>query len=67
MRDLRCTDHGVIHRTTDCAACGRRADIAEGAILSRLYPGEFFCRGCGRRTLHCTCADLPVEALAKVA
>ena len=50
-----------VGKLTNCAACGRVAHASAGAILARLYPTEFFCCGCGRRTLHCSCVDVASE------
>ncbi len=38
-----------------CTICGHRADRARGVYLERLYPREFFCCGCGRRSIFCEC------------
>lgn len=38
-----------------CPWCGKAADLARGVYLALLFPGVLFCRGCGRRSLFCTC------------
>lgn len=38
-----------------CTGCGDRALKPSGIYLELLYPLEFFCIGCGRRTAYCTC------------
>jgi hypothetical protein len=41
--------------TRSRCVCGRRSDPPVGTFLEYLYPTATFCRGCGRRVIHCDC------------